>query len=203
MLSLPGLHPQPLPACPSRQALGPGRPDRHLEPRDALLPASPAGARRRVHDRAGRPARRPGCGRPPPSQPPGSAGEGLSGTLRFRRPDGTVVADHLDPGPLRGPTVAERARRSGAEIDASTCQARSAGARCDHGIAINGLLERVEAARARRETHAGIPAVSSPASAASSGPSDRRAVSGGDSAEMAANVPASAGGAARPVWCSD
>ena len=27
------------------------------------------------------------------------------------------------------------------------CQARSAGARCDHGIAINGLLERIEAVR--------------------------------------------------------
>jgi Domain of unknown function (DUF222)/HNH endonuclease len=122
-------------------------------------------------------------------------------TLRFRRPDGTVVADHLDPGPLRGPTVAERARRSGAKIAASTCQARSAGARCDHGIAINGLLERVEAAR--RETQAGMPAVSSPVSAANSGPSDRRTVSGGDSAETAANVSASAGDAARPVWCSD
>jgi hypothetical protein len=121
--------------------------------------------------------------------------------LRFRRPDGTVVADHLDPGPLRGPTVADRAARSGGQIDASTCQARSAGARCDHGIAINGLLERVEAAR--REPQPGMPAVSSSVSAASSGPSDRRAVSGGDSTDTAASVSASVGEVARPVWCSD
>ena len=127
--------------------------------------------------------------------------DGPSVTLRFRRPDGTVVANHFGPGSLRGPTVAERARRSGAEIDPSTCQARSAGARCDHGIAINGLLERVDAAR--REAQAGMPAVSSSVSAASSGPSERRSVSGGDSAEIDPSVCANDEDTEWPVWAND
>ena len=126
---------------------------------------------------------------------------GPSVTLRFRRPDGTVVANHFDPGPLRGPTVAERARRSGAEIDPSTCQARSAGARCDHGIAINGLLERVAAVG--REHQAGMPAVSSSVSAASSGPSERRSASGGDSAKIDSRVCASDEDTGWPVWAND
>jgi hypothetical protein len=107
----------------------------------------------------------------------------------------------MDAAAIARPTVAERARRSGAEIDASTFQARSAAARCDHGIAVNGLLERVEAAR--RETQAGMPAVSSPVSDASSGPSERRSVSGGDSAAIESSVWASDGDTEWPVWASD
>ena len=55
----------------------------------------------------------------------------------------------------------------------------------------------------KREIQAGMPAVSRPVSEVSSGPSERRSVSGGDSAETAANMSASTGGAARLVWCSD
>jgi Domain of unknown function (DUF222)/HNH endonuclease len=124
-----------------------------------------------------------------------------SPSLRFRRPDGSTVPDHPDPGPLRGLTVADQARRAGARIDASTCQARSAGGRCDHGIAVNGLLERVTEARARAQ--AGIPDVRSPDSALNSGPSERRSVSGGDRAEIDSSVWVSDGDTSRPVWASD
>ena len=57
-----------------------------------------------------------------------------------------------------------------------------------------------EPSAAAAQVQAGMAAVSSPVSAASSGPSERRSASGGDSAETAANVSASTGGAARPVW---
>ena len=46
-------------------------------------------------------------------------------------------------------------------------------------------------------------AVSSSVNAASSGPSERRSVSAGDSAETDANVGATDGDTEPPVWCSD
>lgn len=71
----------------------------------------------------------------------------LGPALRFRRPDGTMIPDQGGPGPLRGPSVPERVQRWAPAIDASSCQARSAGGRCDPGIAVSGLLERTRLGR--------------------------------------------------------
>jgi hypothetical protein len=60
--------------------------------------------------------------------------------VRFRRPDGRLIAP-VHPGqPARGPSLERQHRLRGLELDADTCAPRSLGDRLDYGIAVEGLL---------------------------------------------------------------
>ena len=64
------------------------------------------------------------------------------GAVRFRRPDGRVVAPAAGWGPLRGPGLAERQRARGIAVDQNTCRPLSAGDRLDYGLAVEVLMQR-------------------------------------------------------------
>ncbi|MBV9338202.1 MAG: DUF222 domain-containing protein [Solirubrobacterales bacterium] len=64
------------------------------------------------------------------------------GAVRFRRPDGRVVAPAAGCGPARGPGLAERQRARGVAVDQNTCRPRSAGDRLDYGLAVEVLMQR-------------------------------------------------------------
>ena len=68
-----------------------------------------------------------------------SAGRGV---VRFRRPDGRVVAPAARCGPVRGPALAERQRVRGVAVDQNTCRPLSAGDRLDYGLAVEVLMQR-------------------------------------------------------------
>jgi Domain of unknown function (DUF222)/HNH endonuclease len=62
--------------------------------------------------------------------------------VRFRRPDGRLIAQ-ANMGPSAcGPGLAQQHRSRGLAIDADTCRPRSLGDRLDYGIAVEGLLAR-------------------------------------------------------------
>ncbi|HTX29959.1 MAG TPA: DUF222 domain-containing protein [Solirubrobacteraceae bacterium] len=62
--------------------------------------------------------------------------------VRFRRPDGQLIADAIGPVTLRGPGVPSRNRAQGLVIDDKTCRPLSLGDRLDYGIAVEGLCDR-------------------------------------------------------------
>ena len=64
------------------------------------------------------------------------------GAVRFRRPDGRVVAPAVGCGPARGPGLAERQRMRGVTVDHNTCRPLSAGDRLDYGLAVEVLMQR-------------------------------------------------------------
>jgi hypothetical protein len=65
--------------------------------------------------------------------------------VRFRRPDGRIVAHAPGPQRLRGPTLEQRHRREALEIDAHTVKPLSMGDPLDYGIAVEALLVRAPA----------------------------------------------------------
>jgi hypothetical protein len=66
--------------------------------------------------------------------------------VRFRRPDGRVVAPAPACEPATGPTLEQRHRRRGLQLDAETVKPMSMGDSLDYGIAVEALLARVLAA---------------------------------------------------------
>jgi hypothetical protein len=68
-----------------------------------------------------------------------SSGRGM---VRFRRPDGRVVAPAPDCLPARGAALREQHRAGGVAVDADTCRPLSAGDRLDYGLAVEVLLPR-------------------------------------------------------------
>lgn len=64
------------------------------------------------------------------------------GSVRFRRPDGRVVAPALHCGRVRGPGLGEQNRARGVAVDATTCRPLSAGDRLDYGLAVEVLTAR-------------------------------------------------------------
>jgi hypothetical protein len=64
------------------------------------------------------------------------------GAVRFRRPDGRVVAPAPECGRVRGPGLGEQHRARGMAVDARTCQPLSAGDRLDYGLAVEVLTAR-------------------------------------------------------------
>jgi hypothetical protein len=65
--------------------------------------------------------------------------------VRFRRPDGRIVAHAPGPQRLRGPTLEQRHRREALEVDAHTVKPLSMGDPLDYGIAVEALLVRAPA----------------------------------------------------------
>ncbi|HEY2655584.1 MAG TPA: DUF222 domain-containing protein [Solirubrobacteraceae bacterium] len=64
------------------------------------------------------------------------------GSVRFRRPDGRVVAQSPDCGRTRGPGLDEQHRARGLAVDARTCRPLSAGDRLDYGLAVEVLTAK-------------------------------------------------------------
>ena len=64
------------------------------------------------------------------------------GSVRFRRPDGRVVAPAPDCGRVRGPGLGEQNRARGVAVDASSCRPLSAGDRLDYGLAVEVVTAR-------------------------------------------------------------
>ena len=64
------------------------------------------------------------------------------GAVRFKRPDGRVLAPAPGCGPAPGPALAERHRACGVVVDQNTCRALSAGDRLDYGLAVEVLMHR-------------------------------------------------------------
>jgi hypothetical protein len=64
------------------------------------------------------------------------------GAVRFRRPDGRVVAPAPECGRVRGPGLGEQHRARGMAVDARACQPLSAGDRLDYGLAVEVLTAR-------------------------------------------------------------
>jgi Domain of unknown function (DUF222)/HNH endonuclease len=62
--------------------------------------------------------------------------------VRFRRPDGRMIADAVKPAALRGAGLASRNRADGLVIDANTCKPRSLGDRLDYDIGVEDLCNR-------------------------------------------------------------
>jgi hypothetical protein len=69
-------------------------------------------------------------------QPSGQQG------FRFRRPNGQVIASAPACGRVRGPTLEERHRSEGLQVDQDTVKPLSLGDPLDYGIAVEGLLAR-------------------------------------------------------------
>jgi hypothetical protein len=72
---------------------------------------------------------------------------GRSGSVRFRRPDGRVIAAVQDGERVCGPGLAEQHRMRGVRVDSTTCRPQSAGERLDYDVAMDALLPRALAAR--------------------------------------------------------
>ncbi len=64
------------------------------------------------------------------------------GSVRFRRPDGRVVAPAPECRGARGPALGEQHRARGVVVDENTCRPLSAGDRLDYGLAVEVLLPR-------------------------------------------------------------
>jgi uncharacterized protein DUF222/HNH endonuclease len=64
------------------------------------------------------------------------------GAVRFRRPDGRVVAPAPECRRARGPALGEQHRARGIEVDQNTCRPLSAGDRLDYGLAVEVLTAR-------------------------------------------------------------
>jgi hypothetical protein len=64
------------------------------------------------------------------------------GSVRFRRPDGRVVAPTPECRRARGPALGEQHRGRGIAVDANTCRPLSAGDRLDYGLAVEVLTAR-------------------------------------------------------------
>jgi Domain of unknown function (DUF222)/HNH endonuclease len=64
------------------------------------------------------------------------------GAVRFRRPDGRVVAPAPECRRVRGPALGEQHRARGIEVDQNTCRPLSAGDRLDYGLAVEVLTAR-------------------------------------------------------------
>ena len=64
------------------------------------------------------------------------------GSVRFRRPDGRVVAPAPNCGRVRGPGLGEQHRVRGIAVDARTCRPLSAGDRLDYGLAVEVLTAK-------------------------------------------------------------
>ena len=64
------------------------------------------------------------------------------GSVRFRRPDGRVVAPTPECRRARGPALGEQHRARGIAVDANTCRPLSAGDRLDYGLAVEVLTAR-------------------------------------------------------------
>jgi hypothetical protein len=106
---------------------------------------------------------------------------GRGGAVRFRRPDGRVIATAPCEGPASGPGLAERHRAEGVAVDASTCRPLSAGDRLDYDLAMDALLPRALATlngdgRAVPREHPG--SLQASAQLESAGGGDREAGSG-------------------------
>jgi hypothetical protein len=67
------------------------------------------------------------------------------GSVRFRRPDGRVLAPAPECRPARGPALAEQHRARGIAVDADTCRPLSAGDRLDYGLAVEVLTAKAMA----------------------------------------------------------
>jgi Domain of unknown function (DUF222)/HNH endonuclease len=68
------------------------------------------------------------------------------GSVRFKRPDGRVVAPAPACRPGVGRALVEQHRARGVVVDANTCRPLSAGDRLDYGLAMDALLPRALAA---------------------------------------------------------
>jgi len=66
------------------------------------------------------------------------------GSVRFRRPDGRVVAPAPECRRARGSALGEQHRARGIAVDANTCRPLSAGDRLDYGLAVEVLLATLE-----------------------------------------------------------
>jgi hypothetical protein len=64
------------------------------------------------------------------------------GSLRFRRPDGRVIASLPGGRAAAGPGLVEQHRARGIVLDASACRPLSAGDRLDYDLAMDALLPR-------------------------------------------------------------
>jgi hypothetical protein len=62
--------------------------------------------------------------------------------IRFRRPDGRLIADHPRPSPLQGPPLELQNRARSVCPDAHTIRPLSEGGRLDYGLATEALLAR-------------------------------------------------------------
>jgi hypothetical protein len=103
------------------------------------------------------------------------------GAVRFRRPDGRVIAAAPREGRGAGPGLAEQHRAEGVVVDASTCRPLSAGDRLDYDLAMDALLPRALATlnddgRAVPREHPG--SLQASAQLESAGGGDREAGSG-------------------------
>jgi Domain of unknown function (DUF222)/HNH endonuclease len=67
---------------------------------------------------------------------------GERGGMRFRRPDGRLVAPAPACGPARGLGLAERHRARGVAVDQNTCRPLSAGGPVDYDLAVDLLMQR-------------------------------------------------------------
>jgi Domain of unknown function (DUF222)/HNH endonuclease len=103
------------------------------------------------------------------------------GVVRFRRPDGRVIAAVPCEGPASGAGLVEQHRAQGVAVDASTCRPLSAGDRLDYDLAMDALLPRALATldgdgRAVPREHPG--SLQASAQLESAGGGDREAGSG-------------------------
>ena len=64
------------------------------------------------------------------------------GAVRFRRPNGRVVASAPDCRRAQGPGLGEQNRARGVEVNQDTCRPLSAGDRLDYGLAVEVLTAR-------------------------------------------------------------
>ena len=67
---------------------------------------------------------------------------GGRGSVRFRRPDGRVIAAAPARRPACGPELREQHRVRGVVVDRNTCRPLSAGDRLDYDLAMDALLPR-------------------------------------------------------------
>ncbi|HSC03307.1 MAG TPA: DUF222 domain-containing protein [Solirubrobacteraceae bacterium] len=67
---------------------------------------------------------------------------GRGGTVRFRRPDGRVIAVVGCEGPASGPGLVDQHAARGVAVDALTCRPLSAGDRLDYDLAMDALLPK-------------------------------------------------------------
>lgn len=64
------------------------------------------------------------------------------GRVRFRRPDGTQIAERCESRSASGNGISLQNRSRGVRVDADTCLPLSVGDRLDYGIAVEGLIRK-------------------------------------------------------------
>ncbi|HJS94057.1 MAG TPA: DUF222 domain-containing protein [Solirubrobacteraceae bacterium] len=106
---------------------------------------------------------------------------GRGGAVRFRRPDGRVIAAVPGQEAAPGPGLAEQHRAMDVAVDASTCRPLSAGDRLDYDLAMDALLPKalatlIDDGRAVPREHPG--SLQASAQLESAGGGDRGAGSG-------------------------